>query len=106
LAENSLYTVEAFLDYFAKLGPDGMVSFSRWYADPPVEVLRVVSLAKEALRRTGIEAPERHVAIVRTDSRYSHRPSLATILVKPAGLSGAEIESLVGWSRQMQFDVT
>ena len=105
LAENSLYTVEAFRDYFAKLRPDGMLSFSRWYATPPVEVLRVVSLAREALDQIGVSAPARHVAIVRTDSRVTQRPSLATIMIKLSPFTDAEITALIDWSRLMLFDV-
>lgn len=105
LAENSLYTVEAFRDYFAKLRPDGLVSFSRWYAAPPVEVLRVVSLARAALGQIGVSAPERHVAIVRTDWRVTQRPSLATIMIKLSPFTDAEITALIDWSHRMLFDV-
>ncbi len=103
LAENSLYTVEAFHDYLDALGPEGMISFSRWYAAPPDEVLRVVSVAKVALRDRGATDPAKHIAIVRTDSRYTRRPSLATILVKKVPFTDVEIAALQKWSRDMLF---
>ena len=105
LAENSLYTTDAFRDYFAKLTPDGMVSFSRWYADPPVEVMRLVVLAREALAEIGVTEPARHVAIVRTDSRMTRRPSLGTVLIKRSPFTAAEIDALHGWAQAMIFDL-
>jgi SAM-dependent methyltransferase len=105
LAENSLYTVEAFADYLARLKPDGIVSFSRWYGDPPVEVFRVVSLARAALQDMGVAEPNRHVAVLRTDARRTGHPSLATILVKRSPFTNAELRRLRTWSTDMLFDV-
>jgi len=106
LTENSLYTVEAFGDYLDKLTDDGVVSFSRWYATPPTEVARTIALAREALRRRGVTDPRAHIAVVRTDTRRTGRPSLATILVKRSPFTAAEITSLARWSRDMLFDLT
>ncbi|HYC54256.1 MAG TPA: hypothetical protein VEL28_04885 [Candidatus Binatia bacterium] len=105
LAENSLYTVEAFGDYLARLQPDGMISFSRWYDDPPMEVLRVVALARRALEAEGVRNPAAHIAIVRTDARVTRRPSLATILIKRSPFSTTELESLQKWANEMVFDI-
>jgi hypothetical protein len=105
LAENSLYTVDAFSDYLAKLEPDGLISFSRWYGEPPVEVLRVVALARAALLRTGVVEPGRHVAVVRTDPERTGRASLATILVKRSPFTETEIRSLGAWSADMLFEM-
>lgn len=55
LSENSLYTVEAFQEYFEHLKPDGMVAITRWEFRQPREALRVVSVAMEALHRLGVE---------------------------------------------------
>ena len=54
LSENSLYTVEAFQEYFAHLKPDGMIAITRWEFQQPREALRVVSVAMEALHRLGV----------------------------------------------------
>ncbi len=99
LAENSLYTVEAFEDYFDALAPDGMVSFSRWGS------LRVVMLAKTALRNRGVSDPGRHIIVVQTDSRLTGRPSLETVLVKKTPLLPGEIAALSSWAREMAFIV-
>ncbi len=105
LAENSLYTVEAFQDYLRRLTPDGMVSFSRWYASPPVEVMRVVVLAAGALRREGIEDPTRHIAVVRTRRELTSVPSLATILMKRSPFTDEELANLFEWASEMRFAV-
>jgi hypothetical protein len=105
LVENSLYTVDAFTDYFSRLTPDGMVSFSRWYGQPPEEVLRVVVLGKEALRRRGIEDARRHLAVVRTRAELTGAPSLATVIFKLTPLTDGEGDKLRQWARRMRFAV-
>jgi hypothetical protein len=64
LSENSLYTVEAFREYFEHLKPDGMIAITRWEFQQPREALRVVSVAMEALHRLGVENPEGHFMVV------------------------------------------
>jgi hypothetical protein len=64
LSENSLYTVEAFREYFEHLKPDGMIAITRWEFQQPREALRVASVAVEALHRLGVENPERHFMVV------------------------------------------
>lgn len=104
LAENNLYTVEAFEDYLTHLTPDGLLSFSRWYADAPVEVMRVVTLAAEALRRQGARDPAAHIFVVRTrGSETKHK--LATILVKRSPFSPDELRTLRRWAQAMEFPV-
>src|SRR5207245_4043805 len=46
LTENYLYTVEAFKDYAAHLTDDGILTVTRWYLDPPDQLLRLVALAR------------------------------------------------------------
>ena len=64
LSENSLYTVEAFREYFEHLKPDGMVAITRWEFQQPREALRVVSVAMQALHEQGIENPARNFIVV------------------------------------------
>ncbi|PYX13105.1 MAG: hypothetical protein DMG85_00375 [Acidobacteria bacterium] len=64
LSENSLYTVEAFQEYFAHLKPDGMIAITRWEFQQPREALRVVSVAMEALHRLGVENPSKNFIVV------------------------------------------
>jgi spermidine synthase len=64
LSENSLYTVEAFREYFDHLKPDGMVAITRWEFRQPREALRVVSVAMQALHKQGIENPAKNFIVV------------------------------------------
>jgi hypothetical protein len=64
LSENSLYTVDAFREYFEHLKPDGMVAITRWEFQQPREALRVVSVATEALHQMGIANPAKHFIVV------------------------------------------
>ncbi len=54
LSENSLYTVDAFREYFEHLKPDGIIAITRWEFRQPREALRVVSVAMEALHELGV----------------------------------------------------
>src|SRR5438132_5046721 len=64
LSENSLYTVDAFREYFEHLKPDGMIAITRWEFRQPREALRVVSVATEALHQLGVANPAGHFMVV------------------------------------------
>jgi hypothetical protein len=64
LSENSLYTADAFREYFQHLRPDGMIAITRWEFRQPREALRVVSVAMEALHQLGVANPARHFMVV------------------------------------------
>ncbi len=64
LSENSLYTVEAFREYFDHLKPDGLIAITRWEFRQPREALRVVSVAMQALHELGARNPARNFIVV------------------------------------------
>ena len=64
LSENSLYTTEAFREYFDHLKPDGMIAVTRWEFRQPREALRVVSVAMEALHQMGVTDTSRNFLVV------------------------------------------
>jgi spermidine synthase len=64
LSENSLYTVDAFREYFQHLKPDGMIAITRWEFREPREALRVVSVAMEALHQLGVSNPAGNFMVV------------------------------------------
>jgi spermidine synthase len=64
LSENSLYTANAFREYFEHLKPDGLIAITRWEFRQPREALRVVSVATEALHQIGIPNPAGHFMVV------------------------------------------
>ncbi len=64
LSENSLYTVDAFREYFQHLKPDGMIAVTRWEFRQPREALRVVSVAMEALHELGMPNPAANFMVI------------------------------------------
>src|SRR5437762_5414392 len=64
LSENSLYTTQAFREYFEHLKPDGIIAVTRWEFREPREALRVVSVAMEALHQLGVADASRHFIVV------------------------------------------
>jgi len=60
LAENNLYTTEAFELYADRLNEGGLISTSRWLSEMP----RLIVLAHSALEALGVDDPKRHIAIV------------------------------------------
>jgi len=64
LSENSLYTEEAFQEYFEHLKPDGMIAITRWEFRQPREALRVVSVAMDALHRLGVKDTSHNFIVV------------------------------------------
>lgn len=69
LTENNLYTTDAFYDYLTHLTDDGLLTFTRWGFEPPRESLRLVSLAREALKRMGVEDPADHFIVARENQQ-------------------------------------
>lgn len=76
LAENFLYTVEAFRTYFEHLKPGGILTLTRWMllkGDKPTSSLRLFALACEALQQHGIDNPAEHI--------YFFRSSIFTVML-------------------------
>ncbi|MEW5850934.1 MAG: hypothetical protein AB2A00_19260 [Myxococcota bacterium] len=65
LAENSLYTLQAWRTFLRHLDENGVLSVTRWWwGSPPPEILRSLSLAYSALRAQGVMSPRAHVILV------------------------------------------
>ncbi|MCA9974083.1 MAG: hypothetical protein KC425_27915 [Anaerolineales bacterium] len=107
LSENGLYTREAFLTYYDRLTPRGMVSYSRWYqlADP-TETLRLVTLGLDSWQRAGVPAPAEHIVVI-ANLNQDRTPGfgLATMLLKRTPFTTAEIATLQAFSHDMGFVV-
>lgn len=88
LSENSLYTVEAFLDFIGHLDQDGLLSITRWVTNPDRDFIRTASVAREALTRLGVRNPEEHIVAVRD------RPGMGTLLVRRSPFPAAELDRL------------
>ena len=92
LTENNLYTVEAFEEYLDHLRPRGVLSVSRVIRHLGDEGIRATVLTLDALRRHGVERPERNVIVVR--GRYStffKVISFVTVLARVEPFTAAEV---------------
>ncbi len=115
LAENSLYTVEAWKIFLDHLTPTGILSFNRWFSpDYPAQLLRLSSLAAHTLRELGVEDPGRHIAVVRTefigykvgpDEFYLEELPSATILVSKSPFSESDLERLRSTVEELKFEL-
>ncbi len=87
LSENNLYTIEAFEEYFDHLAPNGIYSMSRFAFDPPRETLKVVSIARAALDKRGVEDPGRCVMVIK-------QGIIANVMVRPDGFDDEAVRTM------------
>jgi hypothetical protein len=93
LTENTLYTKEAFEDYYDHLTDRGMLTITRWVFDG----LRLVSLAQAACESRGCSAKD-HMAIVQQDN-------VATFLLKKTPFAPEDVDELRSTSSDLGFTV-
>jgi hypothetical protein len=99
LSENGLYTREAWRIFLDRLTPTGVVSVSRWFSPGQAsETSRLIALAVGALLDRGVTRPLAHMALV-------SRNNVATLLVSPSPLSGADLDTMEAVSRARGFSV-
>jgi spermidine synthase len=93
LSENSLYTTQAFREYFEHLKPDGMIAVTRWEFRQPREALRVVSVAMEALHQLGVADPSRNFVVV-SDGELNEDGIPVAVLAKRSAFTSQEEETV------------
>ncbi len=98
LNEDFLHTEEAYASYLERLNDGGVLAITRWLTVPPRESVRVILTAAEALRRRAPGTVGEGLVVARSWAT-------ATILVKPGGFTGAEINSLNVWAHSRRFDL-
>ncbi|MFC1684508.1 SAM-dependent methyltransferase [Pseudomonadota bacterium] len=98
LNESYLYTVEALQEYLGHLAPGGYLAISRWVKLPPRDTLKLFGTAVEALKRSGINEPEKRLILIRSWQT-------STLLIKNGEVSPAEIETLRRFSKERAFDL-
>jgi len=104
LSENNLYTVEAFSDYLERLATGGILSMNRWYQDPPDQLLRLVSLGREALAARGLEDASRHFVIVR-GPQEGMPLTTATMLLKKSPFTDEEVRRAEAFARRVGLEL-
>ena len=90
LSENSLYTVDAFREYFEHLKPDGIIAITRWEFRQPREALRVVSVAMEALHELGVRNPAANFIVVSQGALDEDGIPVVVLAKKSAFTAGEE----------------
>ncbi|MBZ5658185.1 MAG: hypothetical protein LAO56_23225 [Acidobacteriia bacterium] len=93
LSENSLYTADAFREYFQHLKPDGMIAITRWEFRQPREALRVVSVAMEALHQLGVANPAQNFMVV-SEGDLDEDGIPVVVLAKKTPFTPAEEEAV------------
>lgn len=91
LVENSLYTLEAYEEYFDHLAPGGILNVSRCLKLVGDEALRATVLALAALRERGIDDPFHHVIVIAGHDLLG--PPTGTVLARLEPFTDAEVET-------------
>lgn len=105
LSENSLYTKEAWVTFLKHLTPDGILTFSRWHHTVPLEIYRVLTLAKSALREMGITNYREHVLLAIAPDAFKGWFDVGTILVSRTPFTDGEIAKFKIVSSELGFKV-
>ena len=93
LSENSLYTTQAFREYFEHLKPDGIIAVTRWEFREPREALRVVSVATQALHQLGVKDVSSHFIVV-SDGELDEDGIPVAVLAKKSPFTAEEEEAV------------
>ncbi len=98
LSESYLYTREAVDLYLDHLSPNGVLAITRWLKTPPRDAIKMFATLVEAAERAGIEAPEHHIAFIRSWNT-------GTILLSRSPFTEKQVEAIRAFSRDRWFDV-
>lgn len=104
LTENNLYTVEAFKDYANHLSDDGIFTMTRWYFEPPDQLLRLISLTRAMMSELGISNAPRHIMLVRDVSVPDERTP-ATFLFKRSEFTDEEVRTVEAMAAANDFEL-
>ena len=104
LSENNLYTVEAFRDYASHLSADGILTMTRWYFEPPDQLLRLISLSRAMMADLEIENPDRHFILIRDRFTNPDRTP-ASFLFKKSEFTDEEVRKIESISKENNFEI-
>ncbi|MCJ7786735.1 hypothetical protein MUP06_00770, partial [Patescibacteria group bacterium] len=105
LSENSLYTKEAFLEYFKHLEEDGILTISRFVFEPPQQTIRALSLCRAALEENGVQNFGRNIMIFKTPVFYNKDLFVSSLMCKKSAFTDEEIEKAENIAKEMAFDI-
>ncbi|MFY9610034.1 MAG: hypothetical protein WAU45_15625 [Blastocatellia bacterium] len=104
LSENNLYTVEAFKEYVAHLTGDGVLTMTRWYFEPPDQLLRLITLTRAMMTELGISNPADHIMLVR-DAKAGTDRTPATYIFKKSEFTPHEVRLIESVARANSFEL-
>lgn len=101
--ENSLYTVEAFKDYYNHLKDNGVLWLARWRTleNYSTETFRVLTGVVQALKESGVDKPEQQIIILESKRKIPWRQSI--ILLKKTPFLTEEIEAIDNLREKMNL---
>jgi hypothetical protein len=105
LTENHLYTVEAFKDYLDHLTPDGVLSLTRWYLEPPDQLLRLVSVGRAAVEELGLGSAAERIVLVRGAFEQGSERAYSTFLLKRSPFTPDELRRVDEVAARYAFQV-
>ncbi len=94
MAENNLYTIEAFEEYLDHLRPRGILNVSRLFRLVGEEALRIAVLAQGVLEARGIDHPRAHMVVIRGQDFLG--PPTGTVLLRLEPFTDAELDLIEG----------
>src|SRR5262245_52577503 len=104
LSENNLYTVEAFKDYATHLTDDGVLTMTRWYFEPPDQLMRLLTLTRAMMSELGISNPARHIMLIRDASSGSDRTP-ATYIFKKSEFTDDEVREIEQIANENDYEL-
>ncbi len=99
LDESYVYTVEALTLYLDRLAEDGVLALTCWLKTPPRDGVKLFATAVEALEAHGVEAPEDHLAMIRSWNN-------ATIVATRAPLTETQIAAIRALAEDRFLDLS
>lgn len=105
LSENSLYTTEAFLEYFKHLEENGILTISRFIFEPPQQTIRALSLCRAALEESGVQNFGKNIMIFKTPVFYNKDLFVSNLMCKKSAFTEEEIKKAENIAKDMGFDV-
>ena len=103
LTENGLYTVEAFVDFYERLGPNGVFSVSSVSLPGLAVGARLASVTRAALNRMGRDA-SRSVAVL-SSAWVIPGGILHDVLVAPDGFRDQDVATIAAQAARQGFNV-
>ncbi|HEY2931914.1 MAG TPA: hypothetical protein VGK99_09210 [Acidobacteriota bacterium] len=105
LSESYLYTTEAFQTYLDRLNPTGILTLGRWEFDTPQQMIRVMALALEAMKREHIPEPAGRVFVLSDPSYHQGGGTPAVIFIKKEPFTSGEASLLRECAVERGFQV-